>query len=330
MPQRRSAVEDTLAEIAEQIAKYGDAAILDRVHPLIATHAQANARFSTTDPPMATTPEDLRDLYMPDDEWPWFAGDWDQQELRIIAALANDEPLLEAFRNGWDVHTLNAGDIFELPYPPDLKDPHKAASCAAWRETRGWKGKDDPRRVFAKRFVYRLNYGGDPRGAGNIPGAKALGLTPVRLVRASHNFLRKHPNLAAWRRRTETETAKTHIVRAFTGRRRVLFNRRKKAVREAFDYPMQAGGAEMLIMTILALHEAFGDKVRYIYSMHDSLVLGVHRSIWSPETLVRLADILERPWRINNTDLVVPATFYTREGSEGKQEWKRPETGRPQ
>jgi hypothetical protein len=569
MARQISAVESNLVEIEGLIARYGEGVILDRVHPRIATHSQANARFSTTDPPMATLPADLRDLYMPDEEWPWFGWDWDQQELRLIAAIANDHPLLEAFKNGWDVHTMNACDIFDIPYPIDLKNPHKSPSCAEWRATHGWGGKDDTRRVFSKRFCvpmdtqaltrdgwktydqlgvgeqvltynqhtglkewkpvlkkiafedepvwematnqsfkvrstaehrwfvkqrtwggrswrkpymtcgvkttaeintesniivnapmgpddgvgtnlnqnkygtdwvrevcrmsgaqreaflrgflladgcqlgpsktwhysqllgpledavntasfiqhhgqiyrsvdvprkmvhgilshrghvtgqrlkktfvgrapvwciateneswvikqggcititgncYRLNYGGDPRGAGSIPGAKALGLTPTRLVRASHNFLRKHPNLASWRRRTEIETAKTHIVRAFTGRRRVLFAKGKQAVREAFDYPMQAGGAEMLIMTILGLDREFRGVVRYIYSMHDSLALGVHRSIWCPETLVRIADIAERKWNINQHELAIPATFFTRETAASKAEWKR-------
>lgn len=323
MARHVSTVEARLAEIEAAVARYGPTVILDRVHPRIATHAQANARFSTTDPPMATIPSDLRDLYMPDEGWPWFGWDCDQQELRLIAALANDTPLLEAFRKKWDVHTLNACDLFDLPYPPDMQNPHEAASCSEWRAAQGWEGKDDPRRVFAKRFVYRLNYGGDPRGAGSIPGAKALGLTPARLVRASQNFLRKHPNLSVWRRRTEIETAKTHIVRAFTGRRRVLFAKGKQAVREAFDYPMQAGGAEMLIMTILELDKLFGDVVRYVYSMHDSLTLAVRRDVWTPETLEKIAALAERVWQVNTQDVIIPATFFTREGAAPKTKWKR-------
>lgn len=313
-----SKVEAKIQRIQTILTAKGHAAILDRVYPRFATHTQDNARWSTTKPPMATLPDDLRYLYMPDPDWPWFGWDWDQQELRIIAALAKDKPLLDIFRNGWDVHTLNCCDIFGIPYPPNKKDPHGSGECRGWRERYGWKGKDDLRRVFAKRFVYRLNYGGDPRTAGDIPGARTLGLTPTRLVAASRAFLGAHPALAAWRRRIESETLRTKCVRSFVGRRRMLHGQGKPIIRAAYDYPMQAGGVEMYNLTIIAIVQKFGSKVQFKYGMHDSQAWGIHRPIFHMDTFLGIREIVERKWTINGEDIIIPGSFYTRDGAGDK------------
>lgn len=409
-----------LATLEEIIQSNDVGRVVDRVHPRFLTHAQDNARWSTTDPPLAQLPSDLRHLLVPDPDWPWFGWDWDGQELRILAAIANDKPLLEAFANDWDVHSMNARDVFFgqteasryaaayqvlgvrkdfqqlsvsqtnflqqcvqelkagvysafqkwLDGLPALKAewetclrapagregwPGRGCSPSQWKQKRqsagefagdisirartvayatwvvcggpppDWLGKEDLRRTFAKRFVYRLNYGGDPRTAGDIPGAKTLGLTPARLVAASRAFLAAHPALAAWRRRTEAETLRTKCVRDFAGRRRMLHESGKAIVRAAFDYPMQAGGAEMLNITIHDVERWGAGKVLLVGNqMHDSVAFAVHRSIWTEETRVRLADFAEREWNINGTKVRIKGTFYTKDGKE-KKEWQRSE-----
>ena len=93
---------------------------IERCYPQIQLHTQSSGRHSTVDPPLPTFPDDLTDIVLPElghIEWGY---DFDQIELRIIAAEANDAPLLKAFESCHDIHTLNACDIFGLRYPPDL------------------------------------------------------------------------------------------------------------------------------------------------------------------------------------------------------------------
>src|SRR5574343_332273 len=134
--------------------------VIDRVYHHISIHSQADARWSYTDPPLATIPPDLRDIYEPDPGWPWLSWDWDQIELRLQMAYAGDTPLYEAFQKGWDVHLLAACNIFGWAYPPEPTDPfHKGyAKNKAWLEEHGFQpcnhphecAKDDRRRHFGK------------------------------------------------------------------------------------------------------------------------------------------------------------------------------------
>lgn len=138
--------------------------IVDRIFHTIATHTQANARWSYTNPPLAQTPRDLRYLYKPDKGWPWITFDHDQVELRLVAAECKDPTMLEGLTKGWDLHLMACCVMFKIPMPPVLVDPIHAPENLDWRTTHRWLacnhaedlcGKDDIRRTFAKRFGHR-------------------------------------------------------------------------------------------------------------------------------------------------------------------------------
>lgn len=254
----------------------------ERIYPDFKIHAQASGRWSTTDPPLAQLPEDLRDIICPDPGMAWIAYDSDQIELRLLAALANDEPYLEAFANGQDVHTLNARAIFD--------DPTITQS--------------DPRRVFAKRFVYRLNYGGNPRGAGNIPGAKQLGLNGSKLVDASSRYLAAHPAMARWREGVAVQVRSTGVSRTFMGRRRRLLSTGPAALREAYNHPLQGSAADVLNTTVIAIHRRLA-YATMVYTMHDACTWEVPEAKVSEAAAVIKA-IAEQPWDVNGVKVVIP------------------------
>lgn len=283
--------------------------IRDRLYPQFQIHAQASGRWSTVDPPMAQLPKDLRDIVTPDEGDVWIEWDWDQAELRLLAALCGDKPLLEAFTNGWDVHTLTTCDIFGLPYPPDRADPHHSPLAAEWRQAVNWEGKNDLRRTFAKRFEYRLNYGGEPKTSGDIPGAKGLGLTPRHLVQAANRLLAAHPAKAEWRQRVAKEAIETGVTRTFMGRKRILLARdagpRK---REAYNHPLQGGVRDIANVTFLQVAQAF-PEMTFAFEMHDS-------QKWAcPEgrvgvILPKVREIVEQEFYVYGTKLTIPATFH--------------------
>ena len=305
-----------------------------RFYPEFLIHAQANARWSTNNPPLAQLPDDLRDIVCPDPGTVWIGHDWDQIELRVNAFLSNDTPTLEAFEKKWDIHTLNACDLFGYPYPPDRTDPHKSAVNAEWRAALNWGGKDDTRRVFAKRFVYRMDYGGDAKNAGDIPGAQTLGFTGTvganKLVQASQRYLAAHPAKAEWRQRTTTQALTTSEVRTLYGRRRRLLGDRNKKIRDAFDFPMQAFVSDWFNETFLLIAGDATDelKLRWFDVLGDLVnglsglewMYGMHDSQWwqcqndrVEETWPLYKLIVERPLTINGRTVVFPATFKRRE-----------------
>lgn len=182
-------------------------------------------------------------------------------------------------------------------------------ACAAWivcgGPPPGWEGGEDIRRTFAKRFVYRLNYGGDPRTAGDIPGAKQLGLTGPKLVEASRRYLAAHPAMAAWRVQAAAGAQTTHVSRSFMGRRRRLLGDGRSAVREAFNHPMQAGCADILNLTTIEIAR----KLPYaclVYTVHDSAWWAVPEQHEAEATQV-IAETISRNWNVGGVDVYFPA-----------------------
>ena len=85
-----------------------------RCHPRVHLHVQASGRWSTVEPPLATLPRDgsLDGLYVPDPGEAWVEYDLSQVELRLMAAEAGETRMLEAFREGRDLHTENTMVVF--------------------------------------------------------------------------------------------------------------------------------------------------------------------------------------------------------------------------
>ena len=279
----------------------------DRIYPEILIHAQASGRHSTNNPPLAQLPGDLRDIIVPDPDYPWYGWDWDQVELRLLAALSGDQPLQEAFTNQWDIHTINFCDIFAVPYPPNLRDPHTSPECQAWRDSIAWEGKDDKRRRFAKVFVYRLHYRGDPRTATDIPGANGLGLDGPRLVQGSIRYLSKHPAIKFYWDRCDRLASTTRTSRTFLGRKRVLLGDGKGVLREASNHPMQGAVSDIYNLTIVAIKEAC-PQARFVYGMHDSQWWEVPQTLWDQYKPI-IKGLVERDWLINGQSVRFPASF---------------------
>ena len=276
-----AAARQVLSHYLTPLSRRGET--VERIYPDFKIHAQASGRWSITDPPLAQLPEDLRDIIIPDEGMAWIAYDWDQIELRLLAALANDTPYLEAFKRNEDVHTLNARAIFD----DQTID------------------KKDPRRVFAKRFVYRLNYGGEPRGAGNIPGAKQLGLVGARLVDASNRYLAAHPAMARWREQVAQEVRSTGVSRTFMGRRRRFLGDSMSALREAYNHPMQGGVADILNTTTIQIAKAL-PYATLVYTMHDAATWEVPADKVINASIV-IDRIVTQEWSIGNLKVSIPA-----------------------
>lgn len=278
----------------------------ERVYPSIKIHAQASGRWSITEPPLQQFPGYLQDLLIPDEGEAWVGWDWDQIELRVLAALSGDEPYLTAFAKGWDIHTLNACAIFTLPAPPDPVNSESEAN-REWRAVCGWTGKEDIRRTFAKRFVYRLNYGGDARTAGDIPGATQLGLTGPKLVLASQRYLGAHPAMAAWRVQVAADARTTKVSRTFMGRRRRLLGEGQGVIREAYNHPMQGAVSDILNLTTVQIAAAAPDAC-LAYTVHDAAWWAV--PITGVDHFKHMVyPIITQAWSIGGRSIAIPAKW---------------------
>ena len=294
--------------------------------------AQNTGRWSTVDPPLAQLPHSLREGLIPDKGWKWVEFDFDQIELRIIAALAQDQPLLEAFAKGYDPHLLNACEFFGMDKPPvPTKQKMTWAVNEVMRvgyndltpeeyETIKWvirynyQGSDDPKRLFAKPAVYRLCYGGTPQGAPSTPGAASTGLTAIQLVRASQAWVNAHPAIKRFWSQIERTALKHRQLRTFLGRRwNFLGHDLKRIQRQMADFPMQGAVADIMNITLIQIKKALGDRVRMSYTMHDSLKLQVRDNIATIDSDIQtIKGIAEQEWDVGGVKMSFPVEMHIR------------------
>lgn len=257
---------------------------------------------------------ELQQLIVPERGTTWIGHDWSNIETWLLGGLANDQIILKAKAENWDTHTVNFCDMTGTARPPILtKKLHKDPSCEAWRTAIAWKGDDDTRRTFAKRFVYRLHYRGQAKNAGDIPGAASLKFDVPKLVAASEAYLTMHHWLVAYWDKIENEARNTGMILTFLGRPRVLTNTDGKAMlREASNQPMQGGVADIYILTALAVKRAC-PWAWLVYGAHDSNWWGMPTER-VPEFQEKYKPIVEQVWRISkNVEMSFPGSYKRRE-----------------
>lgn len=277
--------------------------IVERIYPNFAIHAQKTGRWSTTDPPLAQLPADLRDIVCPDPDEVCISWDWSAIEPRVLQALSRSALLKKTFDDNFDLHTWTVCFMFGYEYPANLVDPHKTPECSAWREKYNWKGKDDPRRVFAKSGRYEMWYGGT--GSNAAQAAAQFGLDPKELKSALNRLLTSDPDYYAWKVKTEAEVKRTSLTRTFMGRVRRFLSQGDSRRREGLDQPMQGAVSDIFNTTIILLAKL--GYLRWGWGMHDSQKWYVKAKDLTPERMREVSRIVQRPHHINGADTVFPA-----------------------
>ena len=287
--------------------------VVDRVYPNFAIHTQKNARWSTTNPPLAQLPGDLRDVIQPDPGWCWLHHDWKGMELHFLECHANSRILKEAHDNGVDLHTWTMCKMFGFQLPPNLKEPFKDPACQAWRDRYSLHSSSDPRRVFAKSARFEMNYGGT--GATAASKAIRMGLSKTEVQRALQNLLTADIDYFKWRQQIERQVKATRVIRTFTGRpRRFLGIARDttavppKVVREALDYPMQAGVSDVANLTIIEMSKQY-PQLMMAWTMHDAQDYHCKIADLTPELLTGYKAILNAPYTIEGKVKRFPVDF---------------------
>jgi DNA polymerase-1 len=96
----------------------------------------ATGRLSSSNPNLQNIPirdengKEVRKAFIPDDGCEFFSADYSQIELRIMAHLSGDENMIEAFRQGHDIHAATAAKIYKLPIEEVTSDQRRKAKTA--------------------------------------------------------------------------------------------------------------------------------------------------------------------------------------------------------
>src|SRR5437867_173809 len=237
-----------------------------RVHTCFNQAVAATGRLSSSDPNLQNIPiktelgREIRRAFIAEPGHVLVSADYSQIEFRVLAHLAEDELLIDAFQRGADFHEQTALKIFG---PNTGRDPHDLRSKA-------------------KMVNYALLYG---KTAFTL--SKDIGVTP----RAAQEFIDAYfagfPRVRAFLDRTLEEARATGIVKTLFGRRRLVseltsrdFQRRSAAERVAVNLPIQGTAADILKKAMIGVHAALAPypDARMILTVHDELLFEVPKA----------------------------------------------------
>ena len=233
-----------------------------RVHSTFDQTATATGRISSSEPNLQNIPvrteegREIREAFLPREGWILLDADYSQIELRLMAHFSGDPALLEAFRNGEDIHTRTASEIFDVPkewVTPELRSRAKAVNFG---------------------LIYGISGFGLSRNTG---------VSRREAAEFIEKYFRKYPGVKRFMDEFAAEGVKNGYARTLMGRRRYLpeLQSPKAPVREfgkraAMNTPVQGTAADIIKLAMVrvdrALREA-GMQSRLILQVHDELLL---------------------------------------------------------
>ena len=287
-----------------------------RVYPHVLPTAQASFRTSTTQPPLVNFPS--RDGYgvawgmiLPDPGFVWAHFDMNALHARIAVAYTHDPIDREAFRQGWDIHTVTACEIFGHPMPPiRTKECHESPECEAWRAswTPPWTGEKDRRRRIAKVFRYALLLGQDERAALESKDVAQLGLTEEEILKFGRMYLRAKPYLVQAKRALFRKFAAERVARTFRGSLRRLYGSAAQKGKDGWSHVLQGAEQDIMKEIIGDLHDAF-PFIRYVLDSHDGYTFEVPEERWSEALYRQMRAVVDRTWTIEGQDIWLPSDW---------------------
>ena len=189
------------------------------------------------------------------------SADYSQIELRLMASISSDPDMIEAFRQGMDIHTATAAKVFKVAPEEVTPEQRRRAKTANFGIIYG---------ISAFGLSQRLD----------IPRKEAKELID--------EYFKHYPAIADYMERTKAEAREKGYVSTIFGRRRYIkdINSRNATVRgfaerNAINAPVQGSAADIIKMAmnrVAAALQAGGYRARMILQVHDELVLDTPRS----------------------------------------------------
>jgi len=240
--------------------------VTGRIHTDFNQTVAATGRLSSSNPNLQNIPirtargREIRKAFVPADGFKLLAADYSQVELRVIASMSGDENMIEAFKNGEDIHARTAKEIFNLDSIDEVT-PNQ--------------------RRKAKEVNFGIPYGVSAYGL-----ASRLGVSNSEGKEMIEQYFERFPGIKSYIDET-IEFAKEHgYVSTLMGRRRYIpdinsrnWNVRGFAERTAINMPIQGTAADIIKLAMIRIHDFLieeGLKSRMLLQVHDELIFEIH------------------------------------------------------
>jgi DNA polymerase-1 len=239
----------------------------NRVHTDYMQTVAATGRLSSNNPNLQNIPirtergRQVRKAFVPRDEnYTLLAADYSQIELRIIAALSEEETMIEAFKNGEDIHASTASRVFNVPLTEVSRE----------------------QRSNAKTVNFGIIYGVSAFGLSN-----QTDLSRGEAKELIDTYYETYPKLRAYMSKQVDFARDNGYVQTVLGRRRYLkdINSRNAVVRgaaerNAVNAPIQGSAADIIKIAMINIYDklqASGYKSKMLLQVHDELVFDIYK-----------------------------------------------------
>jgi len=246
-----------------------------RLHTSFNQAGAATGRLSSSNPNLQNIPiktelgREIRAAFVPREGWQLVVADYSQIELRLLAHMSGDPVLVDAFRNGEDIHTRTAAEV--LGVPPML----------VTKEARN----------SAKAVNFGIVYGISGFGL-----ATNLGISRKEADAYIKSYFERYAGVKRFIEQTVAKTRETGVARTLFGRERPIpdMNSRNPsargfAERTAVNSPIQGTAADLIKLAMVRIDRALaGWKAKLLLQVHDELVLEAPQDEVEPlKTLLR-------------------------------------------
>ena len=239
-----------------------------RVHTNYGQVQTSTGRLSSNDPNLQNIPvrsvqgREIRKAFIARPGWKLLSADYSQIELRILAALTEDAGLLNAFREGRDIHAATAAKIFEVELDEVTREQRSTAKM--------------------------VNFG-IPYGISAFGLAQRLGtVSRTEAQEIINNYFAQFPGIPGYMSRMQESAKAKGYVETITGRRRYLqdINSRNGTIRaaaerNAINMPIQGTAADMIKIAMVNVQNALveqGLNTRMLLQVHDELIFDLDPS----------------------------------------------------
>ena len=246
------------------------------IHTSFNQAVTATGRLSSSDPNLQNIPvrdddgKEIRKCFIPEAGCRFFSADYSQIELRIMAHLSGDENMIEAFREGFDIHRATAAKI--------------------WKEN--IDDVTDEQRKKAKQANFGIIYGITTYGL-----AQRMGIENGEARQLIDDYFRTFPKVQAYMEEAKEQAREKGYAETMFGRRRYLPDITSRngtvrgfAERNAINAPIQGSEADIIKIAMIRIWRRFKNeniRSKMILQVHDELNFSVY-----PEEVEKVGKIV--------------------------------------
>ena len=257
----------------------------------------ATGRLSSTEPNLQNIPvrtdlgAEIRKMFVPKEGYVLVDADYSQIELRVLAHIADDPVMQEAFKSGMDIHTVTASQVFGVA--PEEVTPLQ--------------------RRHAKAVNFGIVY-----GISEYSLSEDIGVSFYEAKNYIESYLEKYSGVRAYMKQVVADAREQGYTQTLYGRKRYIpelkasnFNIRQGAERIALNTPIQGTAADLIKLAMIRVDKALAEKfpeAKLLLQVHDELI------VECPEAIAReVAELVSREME-QVASLKVPLTAEAKIG----------------